>query len=311
MNLSAFDLNLLRVLDALLREGSTVGAGERIGLSQPAVSAALSRLRAAFDDPLFVRDGRSFVATDFAREIEPQLRETLAQVSTLLEGPAGFDPLKATARFRISGSDFFSTQQMSTLIGRIQRAAPGVQLEIVDTIHEKTFDTLATSEIDLAFWPEGDFPSYVDSQPVVTTEFVIAAAKDHPVLSQHGIRDGDPIPLDLFCDMSHVYFSPDGIGEQESDRQLAKLGRKRRVVASFPNFWSVVIAVSENEVLARMLRESAERAKRSGQITTHPVPVEIAVPAVTMHMLWHKQSGNSSAHKWLRVQINEEMQRPE
>ncbi len=80
MNLSAFDLNLLKVLDALLREGSTVRAGQRAGLSQPAVSAALSRLRHALNDPLFVREGRGLVPTDFARTLEAPLRDALDQI---------------------------------------------------------------------------------------------------------------------------------------------------------------------------------------------------------------------------------------
>lgn len=105
MNLSAFDLNLLKVLDALLRERSTVRAGERVGLSQPAVSAALGRLRAAFGDPLLMRDGQQMRPTEFALALVLPLTQLLEDSSRLLN-PASFDPVSAVQTFRIAASDF-------------------------------------------------------------------------------------------------------------------------------------------------------------------------------------------------------------
>jgi DNA-binding transcriptional LysR family regulator len=100
MNLTAFDLNLLRVLDALLREGSTVKAGRRIGLSQPAVSASLSRLRSALNDELFLRRGQGLEPTDYAKSLELPLREMLDGLELMFEKPRIFDPLTASASFR-------------------------------------------------------------------------------------------------------------------------------------------------------------------------------------------------------------------
>ena len=110
-NLNGFDLNLLRVLDALLREKSTVRAAERIVLSQPAVSAALGRLRHGLDDELFFRRGQGLEATEFARSLEEPLQAIMADLAKLLAGPAEFDPARSTASFRISGSEaiFFNT----------------------------------------------------------------------------------------------------------------------------------------------------------------------------------------------------------
>ena len=108
MNFKTFDLNLLRVLDALLLERSTVKAGQRVGLSQPAVSAALKRLREATGDQLLVRSGQGMMPTDYAHGIETPLRLFLGELETLLSVNQTFDPVNARDVFKIAGSDFSS-----------------------------------------------------------------------------------------------------------------------------------------------------------------------------------------------------------
>lgn len=117
-NLNSFDMNLLRVLDALLETSSTTDAGRRVGLSQPAVSAALARLRDALGDPLFVRQGRRLIATDFARTLRDPLRRLLEDTEQLLTGNAAFDPTTSKDTFRLSGSDFYATLLMPALADR-------------------------------------------------------------------------------------------------------------------------------------------------------------------------------------------------
>src|SRR4051812_39302989 len=124
MNLLTFDLNLLRVLDALLRDQSTVKAARRVRLSQPAVSAALGRLRDTLNDPLFVRQGQRLVPTDYARSLEIPLRRLLGELTELLSGPGTFDPLQAHQSFRIAGSDFFAEMLMPPLAPLLEKSAP-------------------------------------------------------------------------------------------------------------------------------------------------------------------------------------------
>jgi len=132
MNLHAFDLNLLRVLNALLAEQSTVRAAERIGLSQSAVSAALGRLRAALDDPLFVRQGQRIVPTDFARNLEMPLKTILDDLEKLLLEHVDFDPLNVAQSFKIGASDFFAIMLMPRLADIMSRSAPHMQVQLVD-----------------------------------------------------------------------------------------------------------------------------------------------------------------------------------
>ena len=198
-NLSAFDLNLLKTLDAMLREGTTQAAGARIGLSQPAVSAALARLRAQLGDPLFVREGQRLTPTDFARELEAPLQEALALVETVLAGPEGFDPSTANFEFRMSGSDFFSDVLIPPLLAELRRDAPGVSVHMLDMVFSSNLNAVETFNIDLVFWPRFDRPKHLVAEDVMTSDFITCAPVGHPQLVRAGVSDGDPIPLDLYA----------------------------------------------------------------------------------------------------------------
>lgn len=115
MNFATFDLNLLRVLDAIFREGSTVKAAAGLGLSQSAVSGSLSRLRHALDDPLFVRQGNRLVATDYAASLQEPVRQELDRIAAMRSAPARFDPRTAKGTFRVAASDFFAEMLMPAL----------------------------------------------------------------------------------------------------------------------------------------------------------------------------------------------------
>lgn len=208
MNFRTFDLNLLRVLDALLATGSTVGAGARLGLSQPAVSAALGRLRHALGDPLFVRRGSRLEPTDFARTLALPLHETLSGIETLLAGPGQFDAARSDAAFTLAGSDFFAELLMPALGVHLARTAPGVRVQLVDLVPASYVGALDRAEVDLALIPQGDFPDWVDHLPVFRSGFVVVARRDNAALAAAAIAPGKVIPVDLFCDMGHVVFSP-------------------------------------------------------------------------------------------------------
>ena len=149
MNLQSFDL---KVLDALLREGSTIRAGQRIGLSQPAVSAALGRLRAALDDPLLVRDGQALRPTEFALTLVAPVRQLLEDTSRLLAQPT-FDPSASTETFRIAAPDFFTKVLLPGLMSRLERKAPGVTLRYTDAIGIGAVNDLREGRLDLLLMP--------------------------------------------------------------------------------------------------------------------------------------------------------------
>jgi DNA-binding transcriptional LysR family regulator len=132
VNFAALDLNLLRVFNAMIIERSTVRAGERVGLSQPAVSSALGRLRQILNDELFVRDSNRMVPTTKALALEGPIKAALQQIEEALSSTLGFDPVSADRNFVIAGSDYISTFLMPQLARTAASEAPGVTLQMLD-----------------------------------------------------------------------------------------------------------------------------------------------------------------------------------
>lgn len=307
MNLSGFDLNLLRILDALLRENSTTGAAVRVGLSQPAVSAALNRLRHALGDPLFVRQGQRLAPTAYATSLELPLRDVLDRLEALLSGPGRFDPLRASDTFKISGSDFFAEMLMPQLADALASRAPGVRVQLVDLVPDNYVETLQRFEVDLALIPETDYPGWIAHQPVFTSSFAMIARKAHPRLQRAGIAPGETVPIDLFCDLGHVLFSPEGKLKAMGDAALARVGRERRVVMTMPVFTGVCSVVSCSDHVALLPRQLglAMRDRLGLEVYRPPMPI---APA-KISMIWHRRATNAPAHRWLRGVITE-MLRP-
>jgi len=301
VNLASFDLNLLRVLDALLREKSTVRASDRLGLSQPAVSAALGRLRHALNDPLFVRQGQGMVPTVFAETLEQPLRQTLTRLESLLRGQAGFDPKAADFVFRISGSDYFATMLMPRLVRGVLHQAPGIRLQLVDLVPDNYFEPLDRHKVDIALVPRGDFPAWVDSAALFVSDFVAIARTGHPALD--GMALGDGLPLDLYCGLDHVLCSPEGRFVGLGDAALARVGRKRNVAVSVPFFEAVLSIVAQTDMIALVPKELARTRAAQGQIAIYLPPLPLTTPEICM--IWHRRHTGDPAHAWMRAEVRQ------
>ncbi len=301
MNFKNFDLNLLRVLDALLDSGSTVAAARRLHMSQPAVSAALGRLRHALKDPIFIRQGRSLTPTEFARSLQTPLREVLMQTETLLNGPGAFDPATADMTFKISGTDYFAVMLMPRLADHLSRIAPYVRVQLVNLVPDDYVQLLDSADVDLALIPQTEQPSWVAQEVVMRSSFTVIARAGHPALMNAGLNPGDVIPMDLFCDLGHVLCSPDGKLAGMADAALARQGRTRRVVMSLPVFSGVCNAVAATDLIALLPNSlGCHVAPQLGlELYRAPMPV----PVVTLSMVWHRRLTHAPSHRWLRSQL--------
>ena len=301
VNLSSFDLNLLRVLDALLREASVTRAARRVGLSQPAMSAALARLRDALGDPILIRHGQRLEPTDFARALALPLHEALAGLQSLLAGPQPFDPAHAEATFRLTGSDFFAALLMPRLASHLATEAPGVRVHLLDLLPENYVETLNRYEIDIALIPGTGFPDWTDHRPVLQSDFVTIAARGNPRLARAGLAPEATIPIDLFCDLGHVVFSPEGKARTLGDTALAAAGRTRRVVMTLPAFASVCLVVAQTGHVALVPRQLAEALAPTLNLTIYRQPV--AVARATISMVWHRRSTSDPGQAWFRTTL--------
>ena len=305
MNFKTFDLNLLRVLDALLIERSTVKAGHRIGLSQPAVSAALRRLREATGDPLLIRSGQGMLPTDYAQTIELPLRLFLGELETIFAANQRFDPSRSRDVFKIAGSDFYGEHLMPGLVRRLQSEAPDVRVQLVELVADSHLDSLKQQSVDMALVPRFELPDWVSGRDVFQSDFVVVARKGHPRLSRAGVAPEQVIPLDLFCDIGHVLFSPQGNLRAMGDAALTKVGRERKVVATVTTFSAVWRNVAQSDLIAILPEQLARHVAEEGGLSIYESPIRL--DRATISLIWHKRFTGNPAHRWMRDMIADVM----
>lgn len=276
-------------------------AGDRLGLSQPAVSAALGRLRKSLGDDLFFRSGKSLQPTQYALALKAELRLVLEHIEELIRGPGTFDPATSNVSIRISGSDFFAELLMPKLAERLQFLAPKMRVHLVDLVPDSYVETLDRYEVDLALIPEASLPDWVESRPVFRSNFSVIAREDHPRLQREGLLEGDVVPIDLFCDLGHVLFSPEGNSKAMGDAALAKVGRERRVVMTMPVFSGVYRAVAGSDLIALLPTALAQHVANAAGLCVYRAPM--LVPTAQLCMIWHRRHSGNASHFWIRDQI--------
>jgi DNA-binding transcriptional LysR family regulator len=301
MNFAAFDLNLLRVLDALIRERSVTRAGAAIGLSQPAVSNALNRLRHTLKDELFVRRGNDMVPTPRAEAIAEQVRDALAQMERAVAGDAQFDPKTASRVFTLLGADFFSTQLMPGLSARFAQVAPGCALRLLDSATGDVERLLRDNAIDAALERPLDMPDWVSQQVLFRSAFSIIAARGNKKIRAAKLKPGSPMPLDIYAELPHAIRSIDGSLSGMVDDALRKAGLWRRVVLALPHFHGVALAVARGHLIAAVPEQFARAVCKDLDLLMFKPP--IPVPVADVRMYWHKRHDKHPAHRWLRDEI--------
>jgi DNA-binding transcriptional LysR family regulator len=171
MNFAAFDLNLLRVFNALMRERSATRAGEQVGLSQPAVSAALNRLREILDDKLFVRQGNEMLPTPRAEQLAPGIQDALESLEQLLGRQKQFDPAKLERNFTLMGADFFAFFFIPRLVEKLSQTSSGIALRFLDTARGDVARLLSDDAIDMALERELEMPEPVEKEVLFRSPF--------------------------------------------------------------------------------------------------------------------------------------------
>lgn len=290
MNIQAIDLNLLRVFDAVLRERSVTVAARRLGLTQPAVSNALARLRALFADDLFVRTAGGMDATPFARELSEPVRQALALLESALAHGPGFDPATSTRAFRFYMSDLGQVEFLPPLVERAQQVAPGVRLEAVAMEVEDIGDALAAGSLDLAvgFLPGLGPP--VRRLPLFRDPYVCLVRADHPAAGERFSRKA-------FRQASHALVSYKG-GHRVIEEALERAGLARRIALRVPHFTVVPMVLERTDLVLTLPSKVAKVYQRQGRFKVLPPPVPIPPADVAAH--WHERFERDPGSRWLR-----------
>jgi DNA-binding transcriptional LysR family regulator len=301
VNFAALDLNLLRVFDAMMIELSTVRAGERVGLTQSAVSSALGRLRQIVRDDLFVRDGNRMVPTPRALALQEPIRTALRQMEDALSSAAGFDPGTADRNFLIAGSDYVSTFLLPRLARSVRSDAPGVTLQMLDFPAHQAFSVLSDGRVDVAVEREMEPPDWIGRLTLHRSFVVCLARKNHPALSPSGIAPGGRIPPEVYCSIPQVILSTDGGKTGSVDPELRRLGLSRSVGVTVPHFQAVAHATASGDLLGNMPIHFARYAAKLLDLELYLPPFD--PPIIQMQMYWHRRLEHDPAHAWLRKKI--------
>jgi DNA-binding transcriptional LysR family regulator len=291
-NLRAIDLNLLGVLEALLDARNVSRAAEALGLSQPAVSHALARLRDVFRDPLFVRDGRGMIPTPRARALQGPVKALLGDVRRLVH-PAAFDPAVAEGRFHINAPDATSVVVLANVLKRISRQAPKLDFAITNASAGR-FEAMARGDIDLAIDAFEVTPPGFHQEKLVRDRLVCVARVDHPVRATG-------LTVAAYADWPHANLET--ASSRMLDRVLEDYGIRRRTALTVPNFITAAGIVAETDWLLTLPSNLAGHLKRMLPLRIHELPFDM--PEQTLDQVWHTHADRDPRHAWLRGQIAE------
>lgn len=286
MSLRRHDLNLLVILEAILRTGSITAAARTLNLTQPAVSQALQRARDMFGDTLLLRTGHGMVPTARGTSLRSRLPEILDRISDVLAAPE-FDPRLANRTFTIATGDLGETIFLPRVLARLAAGAPKCRFEIIPARHEYSDDVPDLLLMGAAH-PRGPWLSH----DLFTDTFVLMARKRHPALKGR-------LSLKAFCALPQILVSPRGGGfAGPVDDALGKLGMERPVVMSVPRFGALPLILAESNLVAAVPERFASLPLARESCGARKLPLD--VPPYTMKLIWHRSRDGDPAQMWLR-----------
>lgn len=291
-DLRSADLNLLIVLNALLDERSVTRAAARLGMSQPAASRALARLRVLFSDALLVDGPGGYMPTARAEEMRPLLRNTLEGVSELLEGRT-FNPIQAAGSIRLLMLDLEAAVLTPRLIASLAEHAPAVDLEVVPP-RQRPMEALEADVVDALIGVVEDAPAGIRKRKLYQDEFVTLMRAEHPAA-------GRKLTLERFLELDHLVVSITGSGRAWVDETLARSGRHRRVKVRVPSFFAAVEIAARSDLVMTLPSSLARTAADMRRFIMAPPPLDLG--RVVMSLAWHARHQDAPRHIWLRKMI--------
>jgi DNA-binding transcriptional LysR family regulator len=291
MNTSRLDLNLLRVFAAIYESRTLTLAAKQVGLSQPALSHALKRLRETFEDELFVRKGGVYVPTRKSEELAEPIIKALDGISNILEAPNRFDPETTPATFRLAISDFGSHTILPPLSYHLHKQASKVQCIVSQLSIEQYVHHLQTGEIDVAIISQPSDHPDIQNQLIMEENVVYIVREDHP--------DTDALTsLEGFSAADHLLVNLSGGSSSGLDKLLAERGHSRQVKLVVPYFSTVPEIVAKTNLIGGLPHRLALQAVKDHPVKIIPPPFEL--PPIRFHMHWHARRRRDTKLRWFR-----------
>lgn len=304
MNFRTLDLNLLRVFDVVMAEGSITRAAQRLSMTQPAVSNALKRLRDSLGEDLLTRAPRGVAPTAFGEALWPQVRSSLGQLREALE-PGEFDPTVDTRVFRLTMADAAAGLMLPALMARFEALGAHSHVEVRPLLDRDPRNLLGHGDIDFAV---GHFPEAVAAlvaqgrvaplrhRRLAEGRYVCAMRRGHPLAAE-------PLTLDAFCAASHVLVSFSGRPHGFVDHALASLKRSRQIALTVNQFFTAAHVVAACDHLTVLPARFLPLTGLQDRLVERELPV--APGTVYLDALWHVRHDRSAAHQWLLARFDE------
>jgi len=307
VDVSRVDLNLLVYLDVLLREKNVTKAANHLGITQPAMSNGLRRLRDLFGDPLLVRTSEGMTATERAEEIQPLLRQVLSGIEQIVQQKTPFSAAQSQRAFRIMASDYAESCLMPRVLRRIRQEAPHVTLDVL-TPSDVSFADVEQGRLDMAINRFEKIPQSFHQKTLWTETFACLMNASNPMLKEE-------FSLESYLSASHIWVSKTGFGVGVGvnpkdiqrlgwvDEALAKIGCKRQISVFTRHYQVAMLLAEQHDLMATLPSRAAWLQKDNPALVVKAPPFDI--PPFELKMAWSPLLQHNPDHQWLRRLIAE------
>ncbi|MFE8071613.1 LysR family transcriptional regulator [Marinobacteraceae bacterium S3BR75-40.1] len=308
MDLSRVDLNLLVYLDVLLREKSVTKAANHLGITQPAMSNGLRRLRELFNDPILVRTSEGMTATERAMELQPSVRSILAEIERTVQPTRDFQAEESQRVFRIMASDYAESTLIPRVLRQVRKEAPGVTLDVL-TPSDVSFLDVEQGRVDMAINRFDKIPQSFHQKTLWMDRFACLMSNSNPILKE-------PFTLETYLEASHIWVSKTGFGVGVGvnpkdvqrlgwvDEALGRMGRKRRISVFTRHYQVAMLLAEQHDLIATLPSRAAWLQRDHPGLVIKPPPFDI--PPFELKMAWSPLLQHNSDHQWLRRLITAE-----
>ena len=293
MKISSFDLNLFVILNAIYTEGSLTKAAEVVGITQPAVSNALSRLRERFDDDLFIRTGSGMVPTQKTENIISDIQNALSLMQQSVNEPDTFDPKLSNRNFKLSLGDVSEGRVLPYIMNEIDKNAPFVSMGSYAYSRSDQVHALATHNLYFVVDPIIPASEEINSYKVFEDDFVAMYRDDHP------LGKIDEVSVDDILAQRHLHVSNRKRGLHLIDVELDKIGYRREIALRCQHFLIAPRIIRSTDLVLMGTRSFA----KSHNLQFIEIPTEI--PSIEYHLIWHKSDEGDGGHLWMKDLIIE------
>jgi DNA-binding transcriptional LysR family regulator len=294
--LASLDLNLLVVFDAIAKDRSVTAAARRIGLSQPAMSSALARLRKTFNDPLFVRTGGAMQPTPYAQMLTPPIQRACELVASSLEVQASFDPKSADNTFQFYMTDVGEALFLPKILRALSQRAPRIKVKVLRIPEHGEQAAMAAGEVDLAIGFFPDLRAGFFQQRLYVDDFVGVVRIDHPRLKAGSLSARQ------FAEMPHAVIATAGTGHAAAvEREIAK--HRLRVALTIPHFMAVPDIVSQTDHIVIVPRRLVKTLPSFSGVRAIELPIKMSPFEIKQH--WHERFHNDHSNRWIRALVAE------